>query len=121
LLDAQLESGYSTIEGLLESPDIHTLLLRAPDAGTLLKLTQQIGTPELLQQLAGNLAVIDAEGGVKTLSVREKKLTGEMPTLTEGRVLLQSDWILLGLGVPLALILTALVGRAVRRRGGTTG
>lgn len=121
LLDTDLEASYRTLEEVMEEPEVANLVLRAPDPRSLLALSVQVGRPETLQQLAGNLAVIGPDGQVRTLSVVERRLVGNIPAASTGRIYLQEDWIILGLGVPLALLLAALVGRAVRRRGGTTG
>jgi len=120
LLAADVGTPYATVE-MVHDGNRDVLALHASKAGTLLEATKALVDPARLSSLEGNAAVLPAEGGARSLDVASRTPVGKLSASSGIQNWVRSAWESMGVIVPVAALLAALIiGRWARGRGGTT-
>lgn len=100
-----------------DNPSRATLVLSAAKGTDLRDLVGAIADPARVARLDGNVALVNRDGGVRTLQVADRRQIGTYPVGVTLVLAARQHWILLGIAIVTGAILFATVKRAwVRAR-----
>ena len=121
LFSGEVGTMYASIEQTLHPRnDQRTVLVfQGPDDPSLISSLSILRDPSRLLRLSGNAAILSSAGHVRSIEVVDQVQIGSIPLIGRVQTFLRSSWPVLGIGVVLAaILLTALIRKWARRRGG---
>jgi hypothetical protein len=113
-----VDDAQGVIEELLqpENPDRVALVLEAARTGDVVDLVQAISDPARVGALNGNVALVSADGSVRTLDTAVKHTVGSRAVLAAIQINIRRNWIGFGLALLAGALGFAQLKRAWMRR-----